>query len=318
MVERQFCAQVSRDAADPFIGTAARADLWLLIEYRGAWARDEVVGSDLPIQVKDWIECTCTHSTRTSLIKRNQGNDEYITVFVACTLEQRQEVYRFQLERYEDLLQLDLEMLRDGSGCYEQYRYYDPLFLVCTHGKHDACCAKFGMPVYNELEHLAGDYTWQSSHVGGDKFAANVVCLPQNIYYGRVAVSEVRDLIASVIQSQVYLKRYRGRGCYRPVVQAAECLLREHCGETNIHAFRLLEERQISENDWWVCFESRRDGARHCLLVQEQIRENPAYHTTCHAAEGKSANRLYHLRYYKMFEIEKPAVADVLAAPRSR
>ncbi len=195
MVERQFCAQVSREAADPFIGTAARADLWLLIEYRGAWARDEILSSDLPAQVKDWIDHTRTFYTQTRLIKRNKSRSEYITVFVACVLEQRQVIYRFQLERYEDLLQLDLEALRDGDSCYEQYCSHEPLFLVCTHGKHDACCAKFGMPVYNELERLAGDYTWQSSHVGGDKFAANVVCLPQNIYYGRVAVSEVSQKV---------------------------------------------------------------------------------------------------------------------------
>ncbi len=318
MVERQFCAQVSRDAADPFIGTAARADLWLLIEYRGAWARDEIVSSDLPYSVKDWIDHARTFAVQTRLIKRNQSKNENITVFVACTLEQRQEIYRFQLERYEDLLQLDLAAMRNGQSCYEQYRYHDPLFLVCTHGKHDACCAKFGMPVYNELERLAGDYTWQSSHVGGDKFAANVVCLPQNIYYGRVAVSEVSDLIASVMQAQVYLKRYRGRGCYQPVVQAAEYLLRERCGETNVYAFRLLEAQQISEKDWWVCFESRSDGARHCLLVQEQIKENPSYHTTCHAVEKKSTNRSYHLRYYKIFEAEKSSVVADLVVPRSR
>jgi hypothetical protein len=317
MVERQFCAQASRDAADPFIGTAARADLWLLIEYTGAWQRNEIQSSALPAQVKDWINHARTFYMQTRLIKRNKSKSESITVFVASTLEQRQAIYRFQLERYEELLCLDLEALRDEHSCYQRYLYNDPLFLVCTHGKHDACCAKFGMPVYNEMERLAGDYTWQSSHVGGDKFAANVVCMPQNIYYGRVAVSEVSDLIVSSVQSQVYLKRYRGRGCYQPVVQAAECLLRERCGETNLHAFRLLEERQVSELDWWVCFESTCDGARHCLLVQERVRENPSYHTTCHA-EGKSTNKSYHLRYYRMLEPPKKPAVQALISPCSR
>jgi len=315
MVERQFCAQVSRDAADPFIGTAARADLWLLIEYTGAWARNEIESSNLPAEVKDWIDHPRIPHVQTRLIKQNKNRGEKITVFVAGTLERRQAVYRFQLERYEDLLCLDLEALRDGCGSYERYRYHDPLFLVCTHGKHDACCAKFGMPVYNEMERLAGDYTWQSSHVGGDKFAANVVCLPQNIYYGRVAVSEVSDLIASSVQSQVYLKRYRGRGCYQAIVQAAEYLLRERSGETDFHAFRLLEERQVSEIDWWIRFESTQNGMQYCLLVQERVRETPSYHTTCHAAEEKSMNRTYHLRYYKVLEPEKKPVAHVLVSP---
>ena len=27
-----------------------------------------------------------------------------------------------------------------------------PLFMVCTHGNHDKCCAKFGIPVFREAE----------------------------------------------------------------------------------------------------------------------------------------------------------------------
>ena len=37
-----------------------------------------------------------------------------------------------------------------------------PLLLVCTHGKHDPCCARYGRPLYEALrDELAPDWVWQ-------------------------------------------------------------------------------------------------------------------------------------------------------------
>jgi hypothetical protein len=301
MVERQFCAQLARDTADPFIGTATRADSWLLIEYTAVWERSEIESSHLPLHVKEWIEAIKRDATQTRFIKRPGRKNGDITVFFVVTLEQRQAIYRFQFARYEDILTLDLAALRAGARRYEPYRYHAPLFLVCTHGKHDACCAKFGMPVYHEFERLAGDQTWQSSHVGGDKFAANVICFPYGIYYGRVAVSEVSEIIAACNASQLYLKRFRGRSCYPSIVQAADCLLRGRTEQTDLRAFCLSSVQQTQDGQCWICFENRQDGTQHCLLLQERISEKPAYRTTCHP-EGKNVVRSYRLSYYEMLE----------------
>lgn len=300
MVERQFCAQLARDTADPFIGTATRADSWLLIEYTAVWERSEIESSHLPSQVKDWIEQIKHYATQTRFIKRPRRTpkDGDITVFFVVTLEQRQAIYRFQFACYEDILTLDLAALRVGAPCYEPYRYQAPLFLVCTHGKHDACCAKFGMPVYHEFERLAGEQTWQSSHVGGDKFAANVICFPYGVYYGRVAVSEVEEIIATCNESQLYLNRYRGRSCYSPIVQAADYLLRRQTGKTDLGTFHLLGVQKAQDGQVWVCFENNQSRAQHCLLLQERISEKSTYRTTCHP-EGKHITRSYQLRYYE-------------------
>jgi hypothetical protein len=301
MIERQFCAQLARDTADPFIGTATRADSWLLIEYTAVWERSEIESSHLPSQVKGWIEESKHYATQTRFIKRPGRKSDTITVFFVVTLEQRQAIYRFQFTRYEDILTLDLAALRAGTQRYEPYRYQAPLFLVCTHGKHDACCAKFGMPVYHEFERLAGEQTWQSSHVGGDKFAANVICFPYGIYYGRVAISEVGEIIAACNASQLYLKRFRGRSCYSSIVQAADYLLRVRTEQTDLRAFRLLSVQQTQDGQHSICFENRQCGAQYCLLLQERISEKPAYRTTCHP-DGKNIVRSYWLSYYEMLE----------------
>ena len=71
---------------------------------------------------------------------------------------------------------------------------------------------------------------WQSTHVGGDRFAGNVVALPHGTYHGRVAPGDVPGLLAALAAGRVDLDRYRGRSAYSFAVQAAERALRETRG----------------------------------------------------------------------------------------
>jgi len=110
---------------------------------------------------------------------------------------------------------LDLDAL-DGPGapaaCY----------LVCTHGRHDACCALRGRPVAAAFAALRPDAAWECSHVGGDRFAANVVVLPHGLYYGRVGVGDAAAIVAAQERSEIAVELARGRSTYRPAVQAAQ------------------------------------------------------------------------------------------------
>ncbi len=58
--------------------------------------------------------------------------------------------------------------------------------LVCTHGAVDACCAKFGYPVYRRLRQIAAESdlpvpvrVWRCTHFGGRRFAATVLDMPE-------------------------------------------------------------------------------------------------------------------------------------------
>ena len=61
-----------------------------------------------------------------------------------------------------------------------------PILLVCTHGVHDTCCALRGRPVAAALAARWPGQVWECSHVGGDRFAPNVVVLPDGFYYGNL------------------------------------------------------------------------------------------------------------------------------------
>lgn len=111
----------------------------------------------------------------------------------------------------------------------------DPFFVVCTNGKKDKCCAKFGFPVFKFIEnHESRVAVFESTHVGGDRFAANVVCMPVGIYYGRVMVEDVDPILEATSRRQIYYPNYRG-SCTRSFFhQSIECLLRERLNDFSL------------------------------------------------------------------------------------
>jgi hypothetical protein len=163
-----------------------------------------------------------------------------LVAFVARTTTTGGSLRRLELERHDDLIGVDFET----AGTPVEH----PLFLVCTHGKHDRCCAKFGRPLYDAVrEQLEPDWAWQATHVGGDRFAGNLVALPDGAYYGRVAPSEAWAVVEASLQRRVHLPLYRGRSCYGFAAQAAELAVREQTGLLGVDEVRVLRIERDDE-----------------------------------------------------------------------
>lgn len=96
-----------------------------------------------------------------------------------------------------------------------------PLYLVCTHGKHDPCCAQRGRPVATALTLVRPGRVWQASHLGGCRFAPTLLVLPLGLMYGRVAPSSVPELVAATEAGEVFGALLRGRIGISPAAQAA-------------------------------------------------------------------------------------------------
>ena len=223
MTGRPLCAETSRADLEPLSATASRVDTWILLEYRGLWAHDAVDGSTLSAEVKAWVlrqRARFPHA-RVLFVRRTERRAvDGLKVFVART---GGPLRTLEVERYDDLLELDLNRAGAPVG--------HPLFLVCTHGKHDRCCSKYGRPLYDAVrEQLDEDWVWQSSHVGGDRFAGNLVVLPDGAYYGRVEPGEAWSVIEAALAGRVHLPRYRGRSLHGFPAQAAELAVRVETG----------------------------------------------------------------------------------------
>lgn len=219
------------------VGTASRVRRWLVIEQPGPWGREALLESRVDAAAARAIASNAKASDARVLLVRHLGADR--TGPRSAFLVRSDRVHRW-IEHIEfsdpsELAALDLGVLggdeRPGIG--EQGPAN--LALVCTNGRHDPCCADFGRPVVRALRD-AGVEVWESSHVGGDRFAANLVCLPTGVYFGRVAPEHAARILREHEEGVLDLDCYRGRSCYPPVMQAAEIFARRELGERRLDA----------------------------------------------------------------------------------
>jgi hypothetical protein len=224
-----FCADLSRENDEPLAATASRIDNWFLIEYRGLWARDALTGSGLSDQVREHLRDqvrSVPHGRLLFVRRPDRRRRPELVAFAAASRPAATAVSCTAFEAYEDLRGLDLRAGRPVEH---------PLFLVCTHGKHDPCCARYGRPLYEALrDELEADWVWQVSHIGGDRFAGNLVCLPEGLYYGRVDRETAGPVLDEHLAGRILLAKYRGRSIYTFAVQAAERVVRERTGLVGI------------------------------------------------------------------------------------
>lgn len=122
-----------------------------------------------------------------------------------------------------------LEALARGERPGWGVQRSDPLYLVCTNGRRDACCALYGRPLVTALSG-ASPHVWESSHIGGHRFAGNLVCLPEALVYGRVTPERGRALVAAHAEGRMDIRSLRGRAAWPAAAQAAEIQLRLHLG----------------------------------------------------------------------------------------
>ncbi len=264
------------------VGTASRVDAWFLLEYPGYWAPHPLEYSELDTSIKDYLSELLYTIPRSRLlfIKQSTKPTRTIAFYVATTAMVRSSLYEFRLDSYLDLLKIDINGILYGLSKYDNHVVNSNLFLVCTHGVHDKCCAKFGFPLYQSIKDRRDIIVWQSSHVGGDRFAANLVCLPHGIYYGRVEKGDLETIIDTHNKNDIYLEKFRGRCCYGFVIQAAEHFLRMETREMALDEFRYVRSDNININQWRVIFLAKDDVTRHSVVVAKTAM-NINHYVTC-------------------------------------
>jgi len=226
---KRRCSAESDARREPMVGTASTVTAFLLVECEGPWGIDAMRDSRLPQEVKRWMRSR--EGIRPLLIRR--GPTKHPRVF----LSRGGRVTTIELDSITQLPDIDLE--------HDPSTYDGQLFLVCTHGRHDVCCAERGRPLWKELQRVAPDETWQVSHIGGDRFAANVLVLPHGLYYGRIDPDDAESFVETHRAGQLDLDHLRGRSAYPFEVQAAEVFLRRELGETDVRPLPIRDSNGV-------------------------------------------------------------------------
>ena len=243
-------------------GTASTATSWILVEQPGPWGWDAIIQSRLSRSVAKALRSIVRElAIRVVLIRRPgrgpapRGRHCYLIHSGPDTPWLEHAV----LGRLDDLLDADLAALAAGRPTGLGSVETDPLFLVCTNGARDPCCAERGRPLAAALEREYDDRIWESSHIGGDRFAPNLVCLPHGLYFGRVSPEDGARIGREVEAGVLDLDHYRGRSCYPFEVQAAEYFARREWSLTRIEDLWPIRRTEVAPGEIEVEFESNAD-----------------------------------------------------------
>jgi hypothetical protein len=300
-----YCSELSRHAAEKSYGTASIGALWLLIEYPHAWGPHALRDSTLSPAVKAHLNRLLKTIPRSRLlfIKQEPGRKERLKFFVVRSRERDPFIVKFELDRHERLLEIDVAAAAAGKVSAGGVVITDQsLFLVCTHGRRDKCCARFGYAVYKAARDFVREDAcadvWQSSHVGGDRFAANLICFPHGLFYAHVTEEGGRFIMDEYGRRRVVLSEYRGRACYSFPVQAAEFFVRRETGLLGLDALRYLDQERLGENLWRVRFKANAGGVIHQARVASIFSEFQNF-ITCQSTEEKSITQ-YQLEDYQV------------------
>jgi hypothetical protein len=117
----------------------------------------------------------------------------------------------------------------------------EPLVAVCAHGRHDQCCAVRGRSACKAIAVEYPDFTWECSHLGGDRFAATMLVLPEGLCYGRVDSTDSAELVRLYLEGRLDNSFLRGRTSLPHAVQAAQYFAREANGDDRIASLPPLD-----------------------------------------------------------------------------
>ena len=128
--------------------------------------------------------------------------------------------------RYSNLAETDIAMLVEDQLVGNQVsRRLSPTALggrhvfVCTHGRRDLRCGECGPELVRSLSEEVEKRglsdtirVYRTSHVGGHRFAGNVLIYPGGDWYGYVSPSDVARLVeCHILAGEVVHDLWRGR-----------------------------------------------------------------------------------------------------------
>jgi hypothetical protein len=268
------CALRAQLRGDPMLGTAFPAARLLLVEQPGPWGRNGLRSSRFGIEAADALEAKANaRGVRVQAIRRPGRTPRGAPRQWALvdTRDGTQSLRRGEFDDPAEVLDLPLDA---APGVVDE----EPLYLVCAHSKHDTCCALRGRPVAAALTALRPGRVWETSHVGGDRFAANVLVLPSGLLYGRVLPFAATEFVAAAESGEVIGALLRGRIGLPPAAQAALAFAHEHLALRHISDLCVVSTTPIADGAAGV----RLRGPHGELDVTVAVERVEAAGLTCH------------------------------------
>jgi hypothetical protein len=223
------CSADALAAHEPLAGTAPLATAWIVIEQAGPWGREALLDSHLDDSVGRHLSAA-KGSGVTALLARHPdrpqkaGNAER-NVWIARSAPGGMLLRHGLMADVDEIADWDLAAI--AAGHLPAFGTIDrrPLTLVCTHSGRDLCCAVHGRALFNELIGRVPAHQrsllWESSHIGGHRFAPVSLTLPSGAVHGRLDLATASAVLERAPLGEVVLDSLRGRSSLMPPCQVA-------------------------------------------------------------------------------------------------
>ena len=280
------CSVAARVRRDPLVGSAPPARGWLLFEVPGPWPVKATrlfgeLGPELDRR-------TLAAQVRPMLVRRpgRSDRDAPRSWWFVDSLERTWLSGAWStiadVRRILDVV----DVAREDVAA--RMTPADPMVLVCTHAKHDVCCAVRGRPIAAELALRWPEEVWECSHLGGDRFAGNIAMLPDSVFYGGLDAGGAARLVADHLAGEATLEHLRGAGTHTSATQAAVSALLRRAGSRRLADLSVETVHRVGDAVWEIGLRGRGGLPPHTVLTVERRWREPAA-LTCIGLQPKTA-----------------------------
>lgn len=230
-----FCAEESCELKEDPIGCALNRRYYVLLEFPPPWASDPLDSKALSDKLKALkvaINEEVELEIRLVFIYNAKYSERgYNRLIIYYHQEENLSTYlkkEFILSDINDAVPIIEKCIKGETLEYSDNNIQTRDFIICTHGSHDKCCAKYGNPFFRQalatVESLSLSHVrvWQSSHFGGHRFAPTMIDFPEARYYGRLDQESFAAILTRTGDIESFKNIYRGWGILPWQVQFLE------------------------------------------------------------------------------------------------
>jgi hypothetical protein len=248
---RRLCSVIAKEQGDNPLGSAWAVRRMLAMELALPWPEDFFTARAFPEGMGEKLEALWAEHPDTGILAFAPDRHHSVPGLTRVIDFRYPDPPHAAAERHEYLVPMeqvgeffprlfvdDPTALQVAGVQAVEYAGRD--LFVCTHGTVDACCAKFGFPLFHELHRIASEVddsvrVWRSTHFGGHRFAATLIDFPEGRFWGFMTPDLGRRLIARDGDVAALRGAYRGWAGHVSVPAQhleGEILMREGWGWT--------------------------------------------------------------------------------------
>jgi hypothetical protein len=237
MMEKFFCSEASRQAGEDIIGSASGHQTYILIECRTPWEHEAFDSKYVPENLRQLgKEAIDSKMPVRFLLISSSGRDRQTTDSTKVIIYDKDtqplawgyKKQEFNVGSIENVAPVVRSYLAgEEPNCERETRQTQDI-LVCTHGSHDQCCARYGNPFYAKAKAMVNELgldevrVWKSSHFGGHRFAPTAITFPDGRYYGGLDIESFQTILTRIGEIECLKKVYRGWGMLPSPMQVLE------------------------------------------------------------------------------------------------